>query len=80
LRRCDDMFKDDRSYFLSVLALLWVRLMRVRQSSSTDEEVAEGWHPLLPAEKKLIVYSLILAAILLVVLIWASYTFFRVGH
>jgi hypothetical protein len=74
------MLHDNRSYYLRLLALLWVRLTRAYQGGSTEEEVAEGWHPLLPAEKKLIVYSLILAAVLLVVLIWASYTFFRVGH
>jgi hypothetical protein len=32
--------------------------------------------PLLPVEKRLIVWSLILGAIGLVVLVWVSYTFF----
>jgi hypothetical protein len=36
--------------------------------------------PLLPVEKKLITWSLILGAVLLGFLIWVSYTFFPVGH
>jgi hypothetical protein len=32
--------------------------------------------PLLPVEKSLIVWSLVLGAVLMVVLIWISYTFF----
>jgi hypothetical protein len=34
------------------------------------------YEPLLPVEKKLISYSLILGAVLLGLLIWISYTFF----
>jgi hypothetical protein len=36
--------------------------------------------PLLPVEKKLIAWSLILGVILLIVLIWLSYTFFPAPH
>jgi hypothetical protein len=35
-----------------------------------------GYEPLLPVEKKLIAYSLILGVILLALLIWVSYEFF----
>jgi hypothetical protein len=34
------------------------------------------YEPLLPIEKKLIVWSLILGVVLLAILIWVSYTFF----
>lgn len=56
--------------------------MRVWRSHirSPEGEVVEKWHPQLPAEKKLIIYSLIAAAVLLVVLVWVSYTYFRVGE
>ncbi|MGA3174303.1 MAG: hypothetical protein ABSE25_07760 [Syntrophorhabdales bacterium] len=36
--------------------------------------------PLLPVEKKLITWSLILGVVLLAVLVWISYTFFPAGH
>lgn len=38
------------------------------------------YEPLIPAEKKLIGYSLILGAVLLGTLVWVSYTFFPAGH
>jgi len=38
------------------------------------------YEPLLPVEKKLISYSLIIGAALLGILIWVSYTFFPGGH
>ena len=41
-----------------------------------DEMEKREYEPLLPVEKKLITWSLILGAVLLVVLIWVSYTFF----
>lgn len=34
------------------------------------------YEPLLPVEKKLISYSIILGAVLLGILVWISYTFF----
>jgi len=37
------------------------------------------YEPLLPVEKSLIAWSLILGAVLMVVLIWLSYTFFPGG-
>lgn len=36
--------------------------------------------PFLPVEKKLVTWSLILGVVLLVLLIWLSYTFFPAGH
>jgi hypothetical protein len=36
--------------------------------------------PFLPVEKKLIAWSLILGAVLLVLLIWTSYEFFPAAH
>jgi hypothetical protein len=46
---------------------------------STAEELAKiPYEPLMDVEKKLIVYSLVLGVILLVVLVWISYTFFTV--
>jgi hypothetical protein len=48
-------------------------------ANSDEGEVIEKWHPLLPVEKKLIVYCLIIAAIAMLLLIWVSYTFFNVG-
>lgn len=45
----------------------------------TSEELAKiPYEPLLPVEVKLIVWSLVLGTVLLVVLIWVSYTFFGV--
>ena len=38
------------------------------------------YEPLLPIEKKLIAWSLILGVVLLGVLVWVSYTFFPAGH
>ena len=38
------------------------------------------YEPLLPVEKKLISYSLIIGAALLGILVWVSYTFFPTGH
>ncbi len=38
------------------------------------------YEELLPVEKKLIGYSLILGTVLLGVLVWVSYTFFPGGH
>ena len=36
--------------------------------------------PFLPVEKKLVTWSLILGVVLLVLLVWLSYTFFPAGH
>jgi hypothetical protein len=38
------------------------------------------WEPILPIEKKLIIWSLVLGIVLLGILIWVSYTFFPAGH
>lgn len=45
------------------------------------EELGKMEHePLLPVEKKLIGWSIILGVVLLGVLVWVSYTFFPSGH
>ena len=41
-----------------------------------DEMKAMPYEPLLPVEKKLIGWSLIVGVVLLGVLVWISYTFF----
>lgn len=43
-----------------------------------DELAKMPYEPLLPIEKKLIVYSLVLGTVLLAVLAWLSFTFFEV--
>lgn len=45
-----------------------------------DELKKMEYEDLLPVEKKLIGYSLILGTVLLGVLVWVSYTFFPGGH
>ena len=49
-----------------------------QKSSLADELAKMECEPLLPIEKKLIVYSLIHGVGLLVVLAWVSLTFFKV--
>jgi hypothetical protein len=46
------------------------------QPNLVDELSKMEAEPLLPVEKKLIVYSLVLGVFLLAVLAWASFTFF----
>ena len=41
-----------------------------------DEMEKMEYEPLLPVEKKLIIWSLTLGVVLLVVLTWVSYTYF----
>jgi len=43
-----------------------------------DEMEQMEYEPLLPVEKKLIIWSIVLGIVLLVVLTWVSYTFFPV--
>jgi hypothetical protein len=45
-----------------------------------DELKKMEYEELLPVEKKLIGYSLILGTVLLGLLVWVSYTFFPGGH
>ena len=45
-----------------------------------DELKKMEYEDLLPVEKKLIGYSLILGTVLLGILVWVSYTFFPAGH
>jgi hypothetical protein len=46
----------------------------------SDELRKMEWEPMLPVEKKLIAWSLILGVALLGILIWVSYTLFPAGH
>ena len=66
------------SPWMNLLAFLLIR-SNLDTSNEASGEVIEKWHPLLPAEKKLIMYCLIIAAALLVILVWVSYTYFRIG-
>ncbi len=50
------------------------------QPKLAEELKKMEWEPLLPVEKKLISYSLILGTVLLGILVWVSYTFFPTGH
>ena len=49
---------------------------QVQQPKVAEEMAKIPYEPFLPVERKLITWSLILGAVLLVVLIWISYTFF----
>jgi hypothetical protein len=49
-----------------------------REPSLAEELEAIPYEPLLPIEKKLIVWCLVLGVVLLGVLLWASATFFPV--
>ena len=48
------------------------------ETKIADEIKKMEYEPLLPAEKKLIGYSLALGVILLGILVWINYTFFPV--
>ena len=50
------------------------------QPKIAEELKKMEWEPLLPVEKKLIGYSLLLGTVLLGILVWVSYTFFPTGH
>ncbi len=50
------------------------------QPKLSEELKKMEWDPLLPVEKKLIGWSLILGVVLLGILVWVSYTFFPTGH
>jgi hypothetical protein len=47
-----------------------------KRSDIKDEMEKMPYEPLLPIEKSLILWSLAIGAVLMVVLIWASYRFF----
>ena len=54
---------------------------RIMTETKIKEEMEKmEYEPLLPIEKKLIGWSLILGVVLLAVLAWVSYTFFPAGH
>ncbi|GAB6182303.1 hypothetical protein [Thermodesulfovibrio hydrogeniphilus] len=44
------------------------------------QKMEAEYEPLLPIEKKLIVWSVALGLILLIILVWVSYTFFPASH
>ncbi|MCL4530386.1 MAG: hypothetical protein M1282_13360 [Chloroflexi bacterium] len=48
----------------------------VQEKPAQTQTTAEAYEPLLPVEKKLIAWSLILGVVLLVILIGVSYAFF----
>ena len=50
------------------------------QPKISEELKKMEWEPMLPVEKKLIAWSLILGVVLLGFLVWISYTFFPAGH
>ncbi|MEW6079777.1 MAG: hypothetical protein AB1724_18365 [Thermodesulfobacteriota bacterium] len=57
--------------------------MSASEKPKLSEEIArmaEEYEPLMPVEKKLIAYSLILGTALLGILLLVSYTFFPGGH
>lgn len=64
------------TWFLNVLGVLVSKLLNAAEA----KEEGEVYHELLPVEKKLVAYSLILAVILLVILVYVSYTYFGVPH
>jgi hypothetical protein len=45
-----------------------------------DELQKMEYEPLLPVEKKLISWSIIIGIVSLGILVWISYTFFPAGH
>ncbi len=47
--------------------------------SAAEELEAIPYEPLLPVEKKLITWSIALGIVLLILLVWISYTFFPGG-
>ncbi|MFL6623871.1 MAG: hypothetical protein ACJ8KA_04910 [Sulfurifustis sp.] len=52
----------------------------MQKDTRIKKEMAKmPYEPLLPIEKSLILWSLILGGVLMVILIWASYTFFPGG-
>ena len=55
------------------------QLERVEEPTLADELEKLQVEPLLPVEKKLIAWSIGLGIVLLVLLVWVSYTFFPAG-
>jgi hypothetical protein len=51
-------------------------MTETEQPRLADEMEKMEYEPLLPVEKKLIVWSVVLGVVLLVALTWVSYTFF----
>ncbi len=50
-----------------------------KRSDIRKEMEKMPYEPLLPIEKSLILWSLVIGGVLMVVLIWMSYTFFPAG-
>ena len=46
----------------------------------SDEMKKMDYEPLLPAEKKMIVYNLVIGVVLLTVLVWVNHTFFSTSQ
>lgn len=52
----------------------------VGQPKLSEELKKMEYEPLLPVEKKLIGWSIVLGVVLLGILVWISYTYFPAGH
>lgn len=50
----------------------------MKEPRIADEIKKMEYEPLLPVEKKLITYSIIIGLVLIVILIWVSHTFFEI--
>jgi hypothetical protein len=50
------------------------------QPKIAEELKKMEYEPLLPVEKKLVAWSIIIGAVSLGILVWISYTFFPSGH
>ncbi len=62
-----------------------VRLIREEVTMPKEPKLAEElkkmeYEPMLPVEKKLVGWSIIVGVVLLGILVWISYTFFPAGH
>lgn len=50
----------------------------MKEPKIADEIKKMEYEPLLPIEKKLITYSIIIGLVLIVILVWVSHTFFEI--
>jgi len=52
--------------------------MNIEKPKLSEEIEKMAYEPLLPIEKKLIAWSIIIGVVLIVILVWVSHTFFEV--
>lgn len=50
----------------------------MKEPKIADEIEKMEYEPLLPIEKKLITYSIIIGLVLIMILVWVSHTFFEI--